>query len=619
MLAFHSKQKLGANVQKKKYLTLLIIIGLLLSGLIANVTYQQAKTHLSYKIINDVNQLGEKLDAQLSRYSQLPEVLSNDPRLLAPLIANKTATTPISQQYQTTSRLLQTWSNSINADTIYLINQGGNTIAASNWQSDKSFVAQNYGYRPYFKDAMVGNLGQYFALGISSQKRGYYFSAPVYERDKIIGVLVIKVDLSLIEDIWQYDQIEYAIADQQGVIFYSSEDDWLYHSLTILDEQQRKKVLDSRQYGKTELNALSEYQDLDAFERQEISNIKKSDNGKRDAYLIATHNMDKAGWNIYGFSPISTAYQYVLQAIVIFTAFYMLLCFALMSWLQTILTKKELAQLNDKLEQLVIERTHNLLETNQQLRDTIEQYEHSQAELRQTQNELVQAAKLAMLGELSASINHEINQPLAAMRTYAENSRKLLVKERYDSVANNIDEIIKLNIMVSEIIARFKVFARKTSVETNRCTVAADSIRSSISLLGNKLIKSGVILRLGELPDNLQVNADAVQLEQVIINLLHNAIQALEHTYSPQIGIELTEQGDSVEIRIWDNGPGLNESQKQRIFTPFFTTKKDGLGLGLTISKRIIDSFSGSLIIQDHSDGGAEFIIKLPANIKDVQ
>ncbi|MGF1886118.1 sensor histidine kinase [Photobacterium profundum] len=606
-------------MQKKKYLTLLIIIGLLLSGLIANVTYQQAKTHLSYKIINDVNQLGEKLDAQLSRYSQLPEVLSNDPRLLAPLIANKTATTPISQQYQTTSRLLQTWSNSINADTIYLINQGGNTIAASNWQSDKSFVAQNYGYRPYFKDAMVGNLGQYFALGISSQKRGYYFSAPVYERDKIIGVLVIKVDLSLIEDIWQYDQIEYAIADQQGVIFYSSEDDWLYHSLTILDEQQRKKVLDSRQYGKTELNALSEYQDLDAFERQEISNIKKSDNGKRDAYLIATHNMDKAGWNIYGFSPISTAYQYVLQAIVIFTAFYMLLCFALMSWLQTILTKKELAQLNDKLEQLVIERTHNLLETNQQLRDTIEQYEHSQAELRQTQNELVQAAKLAMLGELSASINHEINQPLAAMRTYAENSRKLLVKERYDSVANNIDEIIKLNIMVSEIIARFKVFARKTSVETNRCTVAADSIRSSISLLGNKLIKSGVILRLGELPDNLQVNADAVQLEQVIINLLHNAIQALEHTYSPQIGIELTEQGDSVEIRIWDNGPGLNESQKQRIFTPFFTTKKDGLGLGLTISKRIIDSFSGSLIIQDHSDGGAEFIIKLPANIKDVQ
>ncbi|MGF1790507.1 ATP-binding protein [Photobacterium profundum] len=606
-------------MQKKKYLTLLIIIGLLLSGLIANVTYQQAKTHLSYKIINDVNQLGEKLDAQLSRYSQLPEVLSNDPRLLAPLIANKTATTPISQQYQTTSRLLQTWSNSINADTIYLINQGGNTIAASNWQSDKSFVAQNYGYRPYFKDAMVGNLGQYFALGISSQKRGYYFSAPVYERDKIIGVLVIKVDLSLIEDIWQYDQIEYAIADQQGVIFYSSEDDWLYHSLTILDEQQRKKVLDSRQYGKTELNALSEYQDLDAFERQEISNIKKSDNGKKDAYLIATHNMDKAGWNIYGFSPISTAYQYVLQAIVIFTAFYMLLCFALMSWLQTILTKKELAQLNDKLEQLVIERTHNLLETNQQLRDTIEQYEHSQAELRQTQNELVQAAKLAMLGELSASINHEINQPLAAMRTYAENSRKLLVKERYDSVANNIDEIIKLNIMVSEIIARFKVFARKTSVETNRCTVAADSIRSSISLLGNKLIKSGVILRLGELPDNLQVNADAVQLEQVIINLLHNAIQALEHTYSPQIGIELTEQGDSVEIRIWDNGPGLNESQKQRIFTPFFTTKKDGLGLGLTISKRIIDSFSGSLIIQDHSDGGAEFIIKLPANIKDVQ
>jgi two-component system C4-dicarboxylate transport sensor histidine kinase DctB len=606
-------------VQKKKYLSLLIIIGLLLSGLITNLTYQQAKTHLSDKIISDVNQLGEKLDAQLSRYSQLPEVLSNDPRLLAPLITDNTSASPIAQQYQTTSRLLQTWANSINADTIYLTNQDGNTIAASNWQSDKSFVAQNYSYRPYFKEAMAGNLGQYFALGISSQKRGYYFSAPVHKQEKIIGVLVIKVDLSLIEDIWQYDQIEYAIADQQGVIFYSSEDNWLYHSLTILDDQQRKKVFASRQYGKTELNALSEYQDLATFDNQEISNIKTSDNGKKDAYLIATHRMDRAGWNIYGFSPINIAYLYVMQAIIIFTAFYMLLCFALMSWLQTILTKKELAQLNDKLEQLVIERTHNLLETNQQLRDTIEQYEHSQAELRQTQNELVQAAKLAMLGELSASINHEINQPLAAMRTYAENSRKLLVKERYDSVANNIDEIIKLNIMVSDIIARFKIFARKTSIETNSYTVAADSIRSSIRLLRNKLIKSGVILRLGEMPDSLQVRADAVQLEQVIINLLHNAIQALEHTYSPQIGIQLTEQGDSVEIRIWDNGPGLDESQKQRIFTPFFTTKKEGLGLGLAISKRIIESFSGSLNIQDHHNGGAEFIINLPCNTKDAQ
>ncbi|WP_245903228.1 sensor histidine kinase [Photobacterium indicum] len=606
-------------MQKKKYLTLLIIIGLLLSGLIANVTYQQAKTHLSDKIINDVNQLGEKLDAQLSRYSQLPEVLSNDPRLLAPLITDKTSTTPIAQQYQTTSLLLETWAENINADTIYLINQAGNTIAASNWQSDKSFVAQNYSYRPYFKEAIAGNLGQYFALGISSQKRGYYFSAPVYEQDNIIGVLVIKVDLSLIEDIWQYDQIEYAITDKQGVIFYSSEDNWLYRSLTILDDQQREQVVASRQYGKTELSALSEYQDLATFERQEISSIKTPDNGKKNAYLIAHHSMDKAGWNIYGFSPISTAYLYVMQAIVIFTAFYMLLCFALMSWLQTILTKKELAQLNDKLEQLVVERTHNLLETNQQLRDTIEQYERSQAELRQTQNELVQAAKLAMLGELSASINHEINQPLAAMRTYAENSRKLLVKERYDSVANNIDEIIKLNIMVSEIIARFKIFARKTSIETNSCTVAADSIRSSVSLLRNKLIKSGVILRLGELPDHLRVSADAVQLEQVLINLLHNAIQALEHTYSPQIGVQLTDKGDNVEIRVWDNGPGLDESQKQRIFTPFFTTKKDGLGLGLTISKRIIDSFSGSLIIQDHSEGGAEFIINLPCITKDVQ
>lgn len=604
-------------MQKSKCLVLIVVVGLILNVLIAQLTYQQVKQHLADKVSLDVDLLGQKLDAQLMRYSKLPEVLANDPRLSQPLLADQTSPAK-ADQYHQTSQLLQQWATTLSADTIYLINRQGETLAASNWQQPDSFVGQNYAYRPYFREAIAGNPGQYFALGASSDKRGYYFSAPIYHQQSVIGVMTIKVDLSLIEDIWQYEDIEYVIADSQGVVFYSSENNWLYRSLIPLDDSQKQRILASRQYGNARLDPLTSYARLDRLRHNETIDIRQPADEKSAAYVVANHDMAQAGWAIFGFSPISAAYQYVAQAVLMFSVFYFLLSLAVTSWWQTLKAQKALAQLNDKLEQLVVKRTNTLLESNQRLKDTLRQYERSQAELKQTQSELVQAAKLAMLGELSASINHEINQPLAAMRTYAENSRKLLNKERYDSVANNIDEIIKLNQMVADIIARFKVFARKGSEHNNR-TVAADSIRSATSLLRNKLIKEGVILRVGDLPPDILINADAVQVEQVIINLLHNAIQALSSAHQPQIGIQLAALDNLVEIRIWDNGPGLDDDQKKRIFTPFFTTKSDGLGLGLTISRRIIDAFSGTLTVTDHPGGGAEFVITLPRSTEDTQ
>ncbi|OAN11676.1 two-component sensor histidine kinase [Photobacterium jeanii] len=593
----------------------LAFVGVVLCSLVSMITYQQVKQHLSEQIINDVSQLGEKLDAQLSRYSQVPQVLANDPRLQFILTQTHTAT---STQGTKTNQLLESWANTLGADVLYLINTQGETLAASNWQSETSFVGQNYSYRPYFIQAMAGATGQYFALGVSSDKRGYYFSAPVYQQDRIIGVLALKVDLSLIEDIWDYDQVDYAIVDQHGIIFYSSEASWLYRALIQLPDNLKQQIIASRQYGNAPLSSISKHSLLNDFKQRDIAHITHPTSEITTSMLVSTHEMAEAGWAIYGFSPINTAYQYVIQAVMIFTVFYLLLCLAIVSWMQTSFAQRQLALLNDKLEQLVIERTRNLMETNQALRDTIHQYELTQAELKQAHSELIQAAKLAMLGELSASINHEINQPLAAMRTYAENSRKLLAKERYEAVAGNIDEIISLNQMIADIIARFKVFARKTTDNNNR-TVVADSIRSATSLLRNKLIKHGVILRVAELPPHLVVNIDAVQFEQVLINLLHNAIQALDDAHPPQIGVDFVTTAETVAIHIWDNGPGLDDELKNKIFNPFYTSKPDGLGLGLTISRRIIDAFAGTITVENHSGGGCEFIISLPRSNEEGQ
>lgn len=608
-------------MHKFKYLIVMAGIGSLLCAALGYLTYHQVGQHTTEKLTLNVNQLGQKLDAQLMRYSKLPEVLARDPRLLTPLLSDQAAALPSApdvDQYQTTSELLEQWASILGADTIYLLNPSGTTLAASNWQQADSFVGHNYGYRPYFRDAITGGKGQFFALGVRSNKRGYYFSSPVYQQSEIIGVLTIKVDLSLIEDIWQYEDLEYVIADPFGVIFYSSEPSWLYHALVPLTPQQKTQIFASRQYGNAPLTPLTAYRELTTFQQNSINQMTLPAQDHQASFVVASRDMAQAGWTIYGFSPVNAAYRYVLQAIMMFSLIYTLLCLAVTSWWQTRRAQQALAQLNDRLEQLVIKRTNNLLESNQRLRDTVKQYELSQAELKQTQSELIQAAKLATLGELSASINHEINQPLAAMRTYSENSRKLLAKQRYDAVASNLDEMIHLNQTVADIIARFKVFARKAQgSETSNRTVAADAIRAATTLLHNQLIKEGIILRVSELPPDIRVNADAIQFEQVLVNLLHNAIQALTGAQQPQIGIQLQADHEWVHVRIWDNGPGMDAEQKQQIFTPFFTTKDDGLGLGLTISRRIINAFSGQLTVTDHPDGGAEFVITLPRSTED--
>ncbi|KDM90089.1 sensor histidine kinase [Photobacterium galatheae] len=603
---------------KKTTLGLLTGLGILLSIMIGLITHQHFIHAMSKQIKYDISSLGEKLDQRLKRYQQLPQLLAHDPRLLDSLMAAAAPKAERDAKLLQTNLLLAYWSKTLLADTIYLLDTKGDTLAASNWQEKDSFVGSNYDYRPYFQDAMNGQLGQFFALGISSQKRGYFFSAPVYDQAKQVnGVIVIKIDLDLVDEIWQYQDLEYVISDPYGVIFYSSIHSWIYHSLVPLSETQKQSVLERRQYGEPPLTALTEIADLNELNTNRQAMILLPQQQKRQSFLYAHHDMNTAGWVIYGFMPTYQILSDVFESILLFIAFYILLVLVLIYWWQTFSAKEALAELNDTLEEQVADRTQHLHQANKQLWHAIEQYELTQAELKETRTELIQTAKLAMLGELSASINHEINQPLAAMRAYCENSLKLLQKERYDAVASNLEQLNDLNRRIADIIARFKVFARKGTQQNSSVNVAS-SIRNAIQLMQAPLTKHQVKLTLN-LHDDILVNIDAVQFEQVMINLIQNAIQAQDAASEKEIGINLQVGRQRVIISIWDHGPGLDNTQKQRIFTPFFSTKHDGLGLGLTICRRILDLFSGSLTVHDHDGGGAEFRISLPLGKEEQQ
>lgn len=596
---------------KKTTLVLLTGLGIILSIMIGLITQQHFIDEKSRQIKYDISSLGEKLDQRLKRYQQLPQLLAHDPRLLDSLMAEAAPKTERQAKLLQTNLLLAYWSKTLLADTIYLLNATGDTLAASNWQAGDSFVGSNYAYRPYFKDAMKGHPGQFFALGISSGKRGYFFSAPVYGHDQHVqGVIVIKIDLDLVDEIWQYQELEYVISDPFGVVFYSSIDSWIYHSLVPLTDAQQQSVLESRQYGDPPLTALTAVSSLNELNASRQAMILLPQQKKRQSFLYAHHEMNTAGWVIYGFMPTYQILSEVFESVLLFVAFYILLVLVLIYWWQTFSAKEALAKLNDTLEEQVADRTEHLHQANKQLWHAIEQYELTQAELKETRTELIQTAKLAMLGELSASINHEINQPLAAMRAYCENSLKLLHKERYEAVASNLEQLNDLNQRIADIIARFKVFARKGTPQESFVDVTG-SIRNAIQLMQASLTNHQVKLMLS-LHEEVRVKIDAVQFEQIIINLIQNAIQAQDAVHDRIIGISVQAGRQRVIISIWDNGPGLDNTQKQRIFTPFFSTKQDGLGLGLTICRRILDLFSGSLTVHDHEGGGAEFRISLP-------
>lgn len=267
--------------------------------------------------------------------------------------------------------------------------------------------------------------------------------------------------------------------------------------------------------------------------------------------------------------------------------------------------EEQLQRARDALETRVEERTADLRRTNARLLDEMQQH-------RSTQNELIQTAKLAVLGQLAAGINHELNQPLTAIRNYADNAAAFLKLGKPERVEINLQEIAGLTERMAKIIHPLKEFSRQSSDQAG--PVSLKAVRDGVmSIMYGRLDKTGVELIWPELSD-VYVLADALRLEQVLVNLLANAIQAMEQSAVKRINVELEPVQGRVRLSLHDTGPGIAADDLQRIFEPFFTTKQrgQGLGLGLSISHRIMENLGGSLTAENHPDGGALFTLELP-------
>jgi two-component system C4-dicarboxylate transport sensor histidine kinase DctB len=588
----------------KKLRWFLLLCGYVLVLLLAASAAQHWNySQLAIKAQHQSDNLAAFIRYEIGRYADLPKQIANS-ALLQSLLQELPDSADQLNQY-----LFQLQRSADVAD-LYLVNPSGIVIASSNASGKIHYVGRDFGFRPYVRDALAGQDAQYYALGHTSERRGYYYSVPVRIKGQILAVMVAKVDLEPIE---QHQQQIAGLADshfmvtgQSDEVFLSDVPEWRLTSLTgkPLSEQEQQRYI-------TQAITPMRYSKGSAILSPAYPLWRLTIENKTLSFLPYQRTLAEFGWTLTVLASPAPQQAALWSALLLVTLVYNSALLAI--WVRRERRKRhlQLLQHNQQLEQRVIARTKDLAETNRQLIRQIERREQTETELAQTEQHLVQTAKLATIGALSASLNHELNQPLTALQSYAQTTEKLIDKGYLDDAKTNIQAMRQLMQRLSVIVAQFKDFSRKSSGK-NQLVQVNKLVLDALGIVKHQCQQQGVKVRL-QLPEQSPlVLADSIQLEQVLVNILTNGVQAMAGLADAAFHIAVRTQAHQVSIHIRDQGPGIEPHHLERIFEAFFSTKqRDGLGLGLSISQRIVQSFGGQLEVRNASQGGAEFIIVL--------
>ena len=548
----------------------------------------------------------DDLNDELARFSFLPYVVARDEHL-------------IKWSFNEPNKANLALENIVKASgttNLYILDNKGTTLASSNWRSDVSFVGKNFAFRPYFLDAMSGNNGYFFGIGTTSKLPGFYISSPVRNGENIIAVAVTKLNLSALEKSWKDSGETIFVTNEDGVVILSSESEWKYHALLPLSQLQKEKIKKQKQFAGLKLDLLT------GQPQKNINNIDIDGT----PFLYETVSIDSANWKIHYLLPKTN----ITQLTIITWAKTGSIAMGLIAFLL-------LLRLIQSRWRLKISRQESidLRKLNDQLTIEIAQRHEMEKELLIAQKDIKRTSKLAAMGQLSASIIHELGQPLSAMKNYIASAQ--LPPKKGETSANNEKSILpKLDALVirmTKISKQLKFFMRINERELQIFDIK-DSLHKALELLSSDLKKDGIKLTTNYEEKSFMVRAGKVRMEQVFTNLINNARFALHESEKKLITINIetadnetlafnllttTEAWKSpvkkiLKVIIKDTGKGMSEDTLQALFDPFYTTKPSGisLGLGLTISSNIIHEFNGTLTAMNNPDQGASFIITLP-------
>jgi two-component system, NtrC family, C4-dicarboxylate transport sensor histidine kinase DctB len=603
-----------------------LAFGLLWAAMISLTLWQTsywarryALQELRSRAAHTLNLVAENLRGELSRFKMQPQLLATSPRYAAVLQGQASdegvrAVNIELEQINTASAALDT----------YLMNAAGLTVAASNWSSAKPFVGLNFSYRPYFQEAMQGRLGRFLALGTTSDERGYYFAYPVSVGSSIVGAVVVKMPVSHFEEQWRVPNQEVIVIDENNVVFLSSNPQWVYRAIFPLTDAQRGQIGSNQKYSTRQIDKMPILKRgiEDGIGEVMVIGAVASEVGTKGArepveYLVETRELPAPEWRVLLMARTDAIAGQVTNTIVLAGGTVCGLGLLTVVLLQRRKrTQERIAfqqRTQEQLEERVQARTRELQQTNESLRCEVAEREKAEQVLRQTQANLIQAAKLAALGQMSAGISHELNQPLAAVRSYADNARAFLDRGESDQAKSNLAGISELTERMARMIRHLRTYARDEATEARPTSVVA-ALRSAVGLLEPRIMSENVTIREALPSTGAMAMAGDVRLQQVFVNILANALDALRDAPSKEIHMSVEEVNDWVKIRVRDTGPGISKEDLASIFDPFFSTKQvgSGLGLGLSISDSIIRQFGGTIEAENAQQGGAVFTIALP-------
>jgi len=560
-----------------------------------------------------VQLVANAIKAEISRQDHLPVVLSLDPDVRIALEPTADAALR-AERLERLDRKLARLSREADTRAMFVIAADGTVVASDDWNSPDTLVGRNLADRPYFKEAVAEGQSSY--LGIeSSINRVRYYLAQAIRGDTLLGVSVVRIEFDALETSWQEAGERVLVADADGIAFLASDPAFKFRSLGLLQPSARPDRAAARYQG----GQLEPIEGRIVERRGPDLLVRITSPDAHAVLLSQSGSLPDYGWTIHRLTSLASVYEDQRDGSIIGGSISTLIIILALYVAQRHRAFVAASRSGAELKRQVDERTRELSQTNASLQGEIEERRRTEVQLRATQNELVQAGKLAALGQMSAAIAHEINQPLAAIRTFMASTKIFAQRGNFAQVVANLDLITDLAERMASITGHLKTFARKSEPGHREPVLIDRAVDRALFLLAGQIKAAGVHIEKDITP-GLWVTGHGVQLEQVILNLVRNALDALADTDRPRIRIRAGASGRTVSIGVADNGPGIPTEQIDRIFDPFFTTKPvgKGLGLGLSISYGIVQDFGGEIHAANHPEGGAELVVELPRRRSEV-
>ncbi|NBT31333.1 MAG: sensor histidine kinase [Rhodobacteraceae bacterium] len=512
------------------------------------------------------------LMSELQRNSIVPQLLSRDPELLTALS---------DAEYSRSTQRLLSFVDEIGAASLMLLDKDGRTVAAT----DRSRIGQSHRNGAYFVNALRTNGTVFTTYQKETGAYGFIYSRRMDQAGSAIGVITVEVDLQKLERGWAGISDAVFVADSSGTIMLTTEPRW--RGLPEPEALARTSAPSAIQ------RALRATQDWTALP------IDAYLGG--DGVLRREARVPFQGWRIVSFTTYDSVREKVNGYLALEIMGFAILL-ALGFWLSSRKTASRMVFFQRE--------SAELRALNSALQREIAEREKVEKTLQVAEQTLAQSSKLAALGEMSAAVSHELNQPLAAMKTYLAGARLLLQRKRPDEALSSFQRIDDLIERMGAITRQLKSYARKGADAFEPVDTKA-ALSSALAIMEPQLKTRKVMINRTLPASPAMIFGDRLRLEQVIINLLRNALDATNGMSEPTIDIVLA-VGESVRLTVRDNGPGIEDLDA--LFEPFYTTKQpgDGVGLGLAISSGIVNDLGGRLTARNGRAGGAVFEIQLP-------